>query len=537
MKNIRYIAFSLMMCFSSLAASAQDYYRIGEQVSLFNEVCRKLHTMYVDTLNPEEMISNAANGMMEMMDPYTEFYSAKDKEKFNQMLTGKYAGIGAIIKLCQDKDHVVIHYPFAGTPAEEAGFEMGDIILAIDDTTMVGKSTSYVSSHLRGEAGTKAKIKLQKRSTGKVVTKIITRQTIKAPEIACSFIYNDEGKKIGVIRLTEFTQGCYDHFREAFLNLQRKGMEKLVVDLRGNTGGSVQECVDIVNMFIQRNELVVQTRGKNPQTDRQYKATKDPLDLKLPLMVLVDEESASASEIMAGCLQDLDRAKIAGVKTYGKGIVQQTVPLSNDAEMKVTVSKYYLPSGRCIQARNYKRGKEEHVADSLKHTFYTRSGKEVTDGSGIIPDLELKADTMPRILYYLNSADSTELLHNFVCDYLNSHKQIAETADFTLSDTDYAEFKKRVIAADFKYDPFTEKYLKSLKEVAELEGYYEDNKAEFEALEKKLKHNIDHDLEFNKKQIKSLIEYYILIGRYGFTEGVASNFKYDNVFLKAIKEF
>lgn len=528
----------LMMCFSSLAASAQDYYKMGEQVSLFNEVCRRLHTMYVDTLNPEDMISNAANGMMDMLDPYTEFYSAKDKAKFNQMLTGKYAGIGAVIKLCQDKDHVVIHYPiFEGSPASQAGLEMGDIILAIDDTTMVGKSTTYVSSHLRGEAGTQAKIKLQKRSTGKVVTKVVTRQTIKTPEIACSFIYESGGSKIGVIRLTEFTQGCYDNFREAFLDLKRKGMEKLVVDLRGNGGGSVSECVNIVNMFIPRNELVVQTRGKNSQFDNQYKATKDPMDVKIPLMVLVDDESASASEIMAGCLQDLDRAKIAGVKTYGKGIVQQTVQLSCDAEMKVTVSKYYLPSGRCVQARNYNRGKEEHVADSLKHTFYTRSGREVTDGSGIIPDLEIKADTMPRILYYLNVADSTELLHNYVCDYLNSHKQIAAASAFSLSDADYDEFKNRVIAADFQYDPFTEKYLKSLKEIAEIEGYYEDSKAEFEALEKKLKHNLSHDLDFNKHHIKSLIEYYILIGRYGYMEGVANNFKYDNVFLKAIKDF
>lgn len=510
---------------------------MGEQVALFNEVCRRLIAVYVDTLNPEQMISDAVNGMTSRMDPYTEFYSGKDKEKLNRMLTGKYAGIGAIIKYCQDKDHVVIDYPYADTPAQKGGFEMGDIILAIDDTTMVGKPTDYVSSHLRGEAGTEVKVKLKKRSTGKTVTKTIIRETIKMPEIPCAFIFDNNGEKVGVIQLTEFTQGCYDHFKEAFLDLKRKGMQKLVIDIRGNGGGSVQEATDIVNMFIPRGELVVQTRGKNAQLDRQYKATKDPMDLQIPLLVLVDEESASASEILAGCFQDLDRAKIAGEKTYGKGITQQTMPLDNDSELKITVSRYYLPSGRCIQARNYKKGREVSVADSLKHTFYTRSGKEVVDGSGIMPDIELKADTMPRILYYLHSADSTELVHNFVCDYLNKYKEIAPAESFSLSDEDYDEFKKRVIAVNFKYDPFTEKVLKQLKEVAQVEGYFEDSKQEFEALEKKLSHNIEHDLEFHKKQIKALLEYYIQVGCHGYSYGVQSNYKYDKVLLESLDKF
>jgi len=536
MKKAKYILFVLFVCLASANVKAQDYYKMGEQVSLFNEVCRRLQAMYVDTLNPEQMISNAINGMTSKMDPYTEFYSAKDKEKLRQMLTGKYAGIGALIRYCQDKKQVVIDYPYENTPAQRDGFEMGDVILSIDDTTMIGKPTSYVSSHLRGEAGTEVKVKLKKRSTGKVVTKTIVRETIKMPEIPCAFIYNVDGQKIGVISFSEFTQGSYEHFKEAFLELKRKGMEKLVIDIRGNVGGSVQEAADIVNMFIPRGELVVQTRGKNSNIDRQYKATKDPTDLQIPLMVLVDEESASASEIMAGCLQDLDRAKIVGEKTYGKGITQQTLPIG-DAEIKITVSKYYLPSGRCVQARNYNKGKVENVADSLKHTFYTRSGREVVDGSGIAPDLELKADTMPRIVYYLNSADTTELVHNYVCDYLNKYKEIPSSENFSLSDEDYAEFKKRVIAADFKYDPFTEKVLKQLKEVAEVEGYYEESKTEFEALEKKLKHNIEHDLEFHKKNIKGLLEFYIMIGSNGYSEGMQNNYKYDSVFLKAIKEF
>lgn len=528
---------ALLLSMASGAVNAQNYYKMGEQVSLFNEVCRRLQVMYVDTLNPEQMITDAVRGMTAKMDPYTEFYSAKDKEKLNQMLTGKYAGVGALIKYCQDKKQVVVDYPYEGSPAMRGGFEMGDQIIAIDDTSMVGKETAFVSSHLRGEAGTSLKVKLKKRSTGKVVTTTIVRETIKLPEIQCSFIYNVDGKKIGVIFLSDFTQGCYEHFKEAFLELKRQGMEKLIIDLRGNGGGSVQEAVDIINMFIQRGELVVQTRGKYSQSDRQYKATKDPMDMQIPLMVLVDDESASASEILAGCMQDLDRAKIVGEKTYGKGIVQQTIPLQNDAEMKVTVSHYYLPSGRCIQARNYNKGKEENVADSLKHTFYTRAGKEVVDGSGIAPDLELKADTMARIVYYLHNTDSTELIHNFVCDYLNKYKEIPTFESFSISDADYADFKKRVIAADFKYDPFTEKVLKQLKEMAKVEGYYDDSKAEFDALENKLKHNLDHDLDFHKKDILALLEYYIQIGGNGYSEGMKSRYKYDSVFLKAVKEF
>lgn len=537
MKKMKYILLTILFGMTSAAVDAQNYYKMGEQVALFNEVCRRLQNMYVDTLNPEQMISDAVRGMTEKMDPYTEFYSAQDKDKLKQMLTGKYAGVGAIIKYCLDKKQVVVDYPYTGSPAMKGGFEMGDQILAINDTSMVGKSTAYVSSHLRGEPGTTIKVKLKKRSTGKVVTTTIVRETIKLPEIPCSFIYDDNGTKIGVISLSEFTQGCYGHFKDAFLELKRDGMEKLVIDIRGNSGGSVQEAVDIINIFIARGELVVQTRGRNSQQDRQYKATKDPLDQQIPLIVLVDDESASASEILSGCLQDLDRAKIVGEKTYGKGIVQQTVPLQNDAEMKVTVSRYYLPSGRCIQARNYNKGKEEQVADSLKHTFYTRSGKEVVDGSGIAPDVELKADTMARITYYLHGNDSTELVHNFVCDYLNKYKEIPAAENFKLSDTDYAEFKKRVIAADFKYDPFTEKMLSQLKEMAKVEGYFDDSKSEFEALEKKLRHNIDHDLEFHKKDIQALLEFYIQTGANGVEEGAKSRYKYDSVFLKALNEF
>ena len=537
MRKTRYMLLALLLSMVTGAVKAQDYYKIGEQVVLFNEVCRRLQAMYVDTLNPEQMISDAVRGMTKRMDPYTEFYSAKDKDKLQQMLTGKYAGVGAIIKYCLDKQQVAVDYPYEDSPAKKGGFEMGDQILAIDDTSMVGKSTAFVSSHLRGEPGTSIKVKLKKRSTGKVVTTTIVRETIQLPEIPCSFIFEDEGKKIGVIAISDFTQGCYDHFKEAFLDLKRNGIEKLVIDIRGNGGGSVQEAVDIINMFIARGELIVQTRGRNSQSDRQYKATKDPVDQHIPLIVLVDDESASASEILAGSLQDLDRAKIIGEKTYGKGIVQQTVPLQNDAEMKVTVSRYYLPSGRCIQARNYNKGEVEQVADSLKHTFYTRSGKEVIDGSGIAPDVELKADTMARITYYLHANDSSELVHNYVCDYINKYKTIPAFDSFSFSDADYSEFKNRVIAADFKYDPFTDKILSQLKEMAKVEGYYDDSQSEFDALEKKLKHNLDHDLEFHKKDIQALLEFYIQTGANGMAEGAKSRYKYDSVFLKAIKEF
>ncbi|MCF0203250.1 MAG: S41 family peptidase [Bacteroidaceae bacterium] len=520
--------------------NAQSYFKMGEQVSLFNEVCRKLNTMYVDTLNPEQMVHDAIVGMTRNMDPYTVFYSMKDKSQLQQMLTGKYAGIGAVIKYCLDKKHVAIEYPFDNSPAKENGFEKGDVILAINDTSMLEKTTEYVSNHLRGEAGTTVKVKLKKRSTGKPVEVNIVRRAIQQPDVACHFIYNGpeaEGKKVGVIYLTQFDLDSYDHFKEAFLDLKRQGMEKLVIDLRGNGGGSVAEAVKIINMFIPRGELIVQTRGKSAQLNTKYMATADPMDTSIPLMVLVDEDSASASEILAGCLQDLDRAKIAGMMTYGKGIVQQTVPLQDDAELKVTVSKYYLPSGRCVQARNYNKGKEESVADSLKHTFYTKSGKEVKDGSGIIPDIELKNDTMSRIVYYLSVGDSTELVHNYVCDYLNKHKNIADAGTFSLSDADFNDFKKRVMAANFKYDPFTEKVLKNLKEVAEAEGYYEGSKAEFEALEKKLTHDISHDIDFNKTQIKSVLERDIMTGRYGYSKGMECNYKYNSVFLKALKEF
>ena len=512
-RRIKTILISLLMLPLTVSAQTNHQLEVGKNLDIFNALYSNLDLFYVDTLNPKQTMTAAIDGMLRSLDPYTEYYPEEETKNLKMMLTGKYAGIGALVKYHTRLKHVVIDEPYEGMPAAEVGLKKGDIILSIDDSVMTDKQVSYVSSHLRGDAGTTFVLKVKRPSTGKEMKFKITRRNIKLPELPYWGMRPDS---IGYINLNQFTEGCAKSVRRAFVELKQQGAKGLVFDLRGNGGGSEMEAVDIVNIWVPQEQTVVENRGKVRQANRVYKTRLEPVDTVMPIVVLVNGETASASEITSGALQDLDRAIILGTRTYGKGLVQVPLDLPYNANVKITTSHYYIPSGRCIQAVNYKRNGKERIADSLTNVFYTRGGREVRDGGGIKPDVELKNDTMPNIAYYLSAGglDSTEVLFDYVVDYIDHHPTIAPAKDFHLTDADWQAFRQRVIESGFSYDPVSQKQFDELVKTAKFEGYYDDAKEAFEALEKKLKHDVASDLDKHRETIQQILELDIISAYY-----------------------
>ncbi len=509
---------------------------VAKNMDVFTSIYKNLDMMYVDTLDADEVIGNGINAMLRSLDPYTEYYPESEVKEFKNMLTGKYAGIGSVVRYNYQLGYTVINEPYEGMPAQEAGLKKGDIILSINDSTMKGKEVSYVSDRLRGEPGTSFILKVKRPSTGKVMKVKLTRRTIQMPFLP---YYGLLDGGIGYINFNSFTDQCAKDVRRAFIDLKKQGAKKLVFDLRNNGGGSVSEAVSIVNMFLPKDKVVLTMKGKLQRANNEYKTTVEPIDTLMPIVVLVSENTASAAEILSGSLQDYDRAIILGTRTYGKGLVQATMDLPYNGQMKLTTSKYYIPSGRCVQALNYKHAKGgyvEHVPDSLTKVFYTAGGREVRDGGGVKPDVEVKPDSLPNIAYYLAGArDSNELMLNYEVDYIAKHPTIAPAKDFALTDADYEEFKARVLKADFKYDRETEKYLKDLMKLARFEGYYDDAKPEFDALAKKLSHNVAKDLDYNKQYIKRLLENDIVAAYYYQGGAIRNSLRYDKQVKEAVR--
>ena len=529
---------AMMLALSMQAQTQNDHhFEVGKHLDIFNNVYKNLELLYVDTLNPKETIGTAINAMLRSLDPYTEYYAQEDTKDLKMMLTGKYAGIGALIRKHQKLNRIVIDEPYAGMPAAEAGLKKGDVILSIDDSLMTQKDVSYVSNHLRGEPGTTFLLKVFRPSVQKEMKFKITRKNIKLPEMPYYGIL--EGN-IGYINFNSFTQESGKEVRRAFVDLKKQGATSLIFDLRGNGGGSEAEAVNIVNLWVPKGVTVVENRGKLKEASRSYKTTLEPVDTIMPLVVLVNGESASASEITSGALQDLDRAVIMGTRTFGKGLVQVPIDLPYNTNLKVTTSKYYIPSGRCIQAINYKHsggGYREHIPDSLTKVFYTAGGREVRDGGGIKPDIEVKADTIPNIAFYLSATgqDSTEVMFDYVVDYIAKHPQIAKPSEFHLTDADWEEFKARVIKSGFTYDPVSKKQLDQLVKTAQFEGYYDDAKEAFDNLEKKLNHDVAVDLEKHKQVLLQVIEADIIAAYYYQAGSIESGLQYDRQVKEAQK--
>jgi len=486
-----------------VAQSDKDHnFTVAKNLEVFNAIYKNLDLLYVDKLPADTVIGNAVDAMLESLDPYTEYYPQAKGKDLKMLMTGKYAGVGALIRYSPKYKNVFIDEPYENMPAANAGLRKGDLILSIDDLSMEGKTTQFVSDHLRGDAGTTFMIKIRRPSTGKIMKLKITRGAIKMPAVP---YYGLLDSGIGYINLNQFTEDCSKDFRRAFVEMKKNGMQKLIVDLRNNGGGLESEAVNIVNLFVPKDVTIVSNHGKVKRLDRDYKTTAEPIDTVIPIVVLVNNNTASSSEITAGALQDLDRAVIMGTRTYGKGLVQTTVDLPYNGKMKLTTHKYYIPSGRCIQAVNYRHdrgGSTEHVPDSLSKVFHTLHGREVRDGGGIKPDLEVAPDTASNIQTYLMSViDSTETVLDYIVSYVAKHPTIANPSAFELTDDDYEAFKQHVLKSGFKYDGVSEKILKELVKTAKFEGYYNDAKPEFDAIENKLKHNVAKDLDYNRDRI------------------------------------
>ena len=538
-----FIVFCLWILAFGGAAVAQNNsdkdhnFKVAKNLETFSTIYKYLDLMYVDTLNADEVVGNGINYMLHSLDPYTVYYPEDKVKDLDLMISGKYAGIGAVIRYNFAIKNTIIDQPYENMPASEAGLKKGDIILAIGDSSMVGKDVSYVSNRLRGDAGSRFVLTIKRPSTGKKMKFKITRRSIQLPAVP---YYGLQDDGVGYLNLNSFTTDCSKDVRRAFLDMKKQGMKSLVLDLRNNGGGSLQEAINIVNMFVPKGITLVKTIGKIERANKEYKTTVEPIDTVMPIVVLVNDETASASEITSGSLQDLDRAVILGTRTYGKGLVQVSMDLPYNANLKLTTSKYYIPSGRCIQAINYKHsngGYTEHVPDSLTHVFYTADGREVRDGGGIKPDIEVQPDSLPNIAFYLTSSgrDSSEVMLNWELKYLSTHPTIAPAKNFVISDADYADFKQAVLKSGFKYDRESKKYLEGLVKLARFEGYYDDAKPEFDALEKKLNHNIAKDLDYNKQTLKQLLTSDLVSAYYYQRGSMENSLQFDKQWKRAVE--
>ena len=513
----------------------------SKNLDIFNSIFKELDMFYVDTVNAEKMIQTGVEGMLSLTDPYTEYYPEEEVSSLKEMTTGKYGGIGAAIRYYEAKDRIAVVEPTEGMPAAEAGVKAGDIILSVGGKEMVRgdmkpqEFSSKVSEALRGEPGTSFVLKVLRplKNDSTVMEFKITRKNIRTNPVPYYGMVKDS---IGYLALSSFTENSAKDFKKAFIELKQKGAKSLIIDLRDNGGGSLSEAVDIVNLYVPKGQEIVVTKGKVRQAQGSYKTQNEPVDTQIPLAVLVNGATASASEIVSGSLQDLDRAVVIGSRTFGKGLVQTIRPLPYNGTLKVTTSKYYIPSGRCIQAIDYAKknadGSVARTPDSLTTVFHTAAGREVRDGGGIRPDIEVKGDKIPNIVFYLMNDD---LIFDYATQYCWDHPTLASVDDFKLTDADYEAFKKLVKSRNFTYDRQSEKMLKSLKEIAEFEGYMTEAAEEFKALEKKLNHNLDRDLDYFAKPIKEYISQEI-VTRYFYQRGAAmERLKDDTDLEEAIK--
>ena len=514
-------------------------FQISKNLDIFNSIFKELDMFYVDTVNAEKMIQTGVEGMLSLTDPYTEYYPEEEVSSLKEMTTGKYGGIGAAIRYYEAKDRIAVVEPTEGMPAAEAGVKAGDIILSVGGKEMVRgdmkpqEFSSKVSEALRGEPGTSFVLKVLRplKNDSTVMEFKITRKNIRTNPVPYYGMVKDS---IGYLALSSFTENSAKDFKKAFM--KQKGAKSLIIDLRDNGGGSLSEAVDIVNLYVPKGQEIVMTKGKVRQAQGSYKTQNEPVDTQIPLAVLVNGATASASEIVSGSLQDLDRAVVIGSRTFGKGLVQTIRPLPYNGTLKVTTSKYYIPSGRCIQAIDYAKknadGSVARTPDSLTTVFHTAAGREVRDGGGIRPDIEVKGDKIPNIVFYLMNDD---LIFDYATQYCWDHPTLASVDDFKLTDADYEAFKKLVKSRNFTYDRQSEKMLKSLKEIAEFEGYMTEAAEEFKALEKKLNHNLDRDLDYFAKPIKEYISQEI-VTRYFYQRGAAmERLKDDTDLEEAIK--
>ena len=508
-----------VFCFSTVIYGAskpeQRTFRISKNLTIFNSVFRDLDIHYVDTLNYDKMIKTSIDNMLEKLDPYTVYMPEEETDDLKFMTTGEYAGIGALIS--KSDRGVVISEPYEGKPAQRNGVRAGDIILQIDGKYVNGLTVSEVSALLKGTPNTTIKLRLD-RPGGKAPIEIsFLREKIQMNPVSYYAVVAD---KVGYVLLNEFTERAAIELKDAILDLVKQHqIESLVLDIRNNGGGLIDEAVKIVGYFVPKGTAVVTTKGKNKESERTYKTPTEPIFPQMKLAVLANRSSASASEILAGSLQDLDRAVIVGERTFGKGLVQNILPISYGGHLKVTTAKYYIPSGRCIQAIDYSHRNEDgsvgHIPDSLTSEFKTKKGRKVRDGGGIVPDTLTKDDRKVNIAYYIYSQN---LYFEFATQYVLKHPHIASPAEFKLSDEDFKAFTDYLIEKKFTYTTQTEKYYKELINIAKIEGLDKRASDEFDALKAKLIPDISKSIEENREEVAELLSLEI-IKRYYYQKG------------------
>ncbi|MDP3929680.1 MAG: S41 family peptidase [Bacteroidota bacterium] len=508
-----------------------NYFEIAKNLELYASVFREINTYYVDGIDAGKLNKKAIDEMLKTLDPYTNFISEAEAEDFRYQMTGQYGGVGSQIGM--KDDYIVITDPYEGYPAYKADLRAGDLIINVDGKDIKGKSTSDVSKLLKGQAGTA--IKLVIKRNGKEIPKTITREEIKVKNVPYSGLINPE---TGYIKLTGFTQEAGKEVRDALVALKKQGIKQVILDLRGNPGGLLNEAVNIVNVFVPQGQQVVFTKGKVSEWDKSYETTMGATDPVIPVAVLVSRGSASASEIVSGTIQDLDRGIVIGQRSFGKGLVQSTRPLNYNTQIKITTAKYYTPSGRCIQALDYSHRNEDgsvgSVPDSLKKEFKTKNGRKVYDGGGIDPDIKVELKPYAQIT---QSLLAKQVIFDFATEYRNTHDSIAQPKTFMLTQADFEAFKKLAETKELDYSTQTEKSLEELKKKAEQEKYFEAIKASYDKMKAQLKQDKQADLDKNKEEIIALLEEEI-VKRYYFQKGkIEASFSHDLEIKEALSVF
>ncbi len=530
----KYISFiiAIFFVYNAIGQTQDDKrFEMSKNIEIFTSIYKALHLQYVDEINSGELMKTGIDAMLESLDPYTVYIPESDIEDYKLLTLGQYGGIGALIH--QEGNNVYISEPYENTPAAKAGLQAGDKILQVNKENIEGKNVEEITTALRGQAGTNITLKLQ-RGNNKPFEVTLMREEIKLQNVPYYGMIDDH---IGYIKLTEFTQDAAKEVQTAFMKLkENKGFNALVFDLRGNGGGLLNEAVNIVSLFVDRGQTVVSTKGKIQEVNTVHKTMNQPVDLNIPIVVLVDGGTASASEIVSGSLQDLDRAVIMGQRTYGKGLVQNIIPVAYNAQMKITISKYYIPSGRCVQAIDYSHkdaaGKALKVPDSLIKAFKTKGGRTVYDGFGIDPDIEVAPEKVGNVTI---SLIQKFLTFNYATTFKEKHPTIESAADFKITDEIYNDFLAYIKGKDYDYQTETEKALQAFKEKAEAEKYFDAIKPDYEDLSKKLKSDKESDLVKFKPEIKEVLKAEIL-PRYYYQKGRIQGMLIDDPEIAKAKE-